>query len=117
MGRGFFPLDQRLQLTGRSWTPATIVQALRMSLEISSYARAAAQLSELTHVHLSKSSLQELVKEYGGQLVARQAEEAQATVAMPGKETEEVRREIAEPPSAAMNISMDGAMVNIRGEG
>ena len=88
-----------------------------MSVEISSYARAAVQFSELTHVHLSKSSLQELVKEYGGQLVARQAEEAQATVEMPGKETEEVRREIPEPPSAVMNISMDGAMVNIRGEG
>ncbi len=28
-GRGIFPLDRRLHLTRRSWTPATIAQALR----------------------------------------------------------------------------------------
>ena len=88
-----------------------------MGVEIPSYARAAAQFSELTHVHLSKSSLQELVKAYGGRLVVRQAQEAQAMVAIPNAETEVVWREIAEPPSEVMNISMDGAMVNIRGEG
>ncbi len=88
-----------------------------MSVEIPSYARAAAQFSELTHVNLSKSSLQELVNAYGGRLVARQAHEAQAMVEIPHEETEVVWREIAEPPSEVMNISMDGAMVNIRGEG
>ena len=88
-----------------------------MSVEVPSYARAAAQFSELTHVNLSKSSLQELVKTYGGRLVARQAHEAQAMVEIPHEETEVVWREIAEPPSEVMNISMDGAMVNIRGEG
>ena len=88
-----------------------------MSVEIPSYARAAAQFSELTHVNLSKSSLQELVKVYGGRLVARQAHEAQAMVEIPHEETEVVWREIAEPTSEVMNISMDGAMVNIRGEG
>ena len=36
---------------------------------------------------------------------------------LPGKETEAMRRTIVEPPSAVMNISMDGAMVNIRDEG
>ncbi len=81
------------------------------------YARAAAQFSELTHVNLSKSSLQELVKTYGGRLVERQAEEAQATVQIPRTETEVVWREVVEPASEVMNISMDGAMVNIRGEG
>lgn len=88
-----------------------------MSAEIPSYARAAAQFSELTHVGLSKSSLQALVAEYGGRLVERQAEEAQATMEMPSKETGEDRRARPEPPNEAMNISMDGAMVNIRGEG
>ena len=88
-----------------------------MSVEIPSYARAAAQFSELTHVNLSKSSLQELVNAYGGRLVERQAQEAQATVQIPRTETEVVWREVVEPASAVMNISMDGAMVNIRGEG
>ena len=88
-----------------------------MSVEIPSYARAAAQFSELTHVNLSKSGLQELVNAYGGRLVERQAQEAQATVQIPRTETEVVWREVVEPASAVMNISMDGAMVNIRGEG
>ena len=78
------------------------------------YARAAKQLNELTHVSLSKSSLQRLVRRYGGQLVEQQA---QATVQIPRAETEVVWREVVEPASEVMNISMDGAMVNIRGEG
>ena len=81
------------------------------------FARAAQLFGKLTHVPLSQSSLQRLVAEYGGQLVAVQAEEAQATVALPGEESEEVWRKIPEPASKVMNISMDGAMVNIRHEG
>ena len=81
------------------------------------YARAAKQFEELTHVTLSKNSLQRMAKEYGGRLVAQQAHEAQATVQLPSKETEVVWRKRVEPASEVMNISMDGAMVNIRGEG
>ena len=66
---------------------------------------------------LSKNSLQRLAKAYGGRLVAQQVAAAQATVAMPSKETEVVWRETVAPASEVMNISMDGAMVNIRGEG
>ena len=66
---------------------------------------------------LSKNSLQRLAKAYGGRLVAQQAAEAQATVAIASKETEVVWRERVAPASEMMNISMDGAMVNIRNEG
>ena len=55
-----------------------------------------------------------MAKAYGGRLVAQ---EAQATVQIPSKETEAVWRERAAPASEMMNISMDGAIVNIRGEG
>ncbi|MDE0430181.1 MAG: ISKra4 family transposase [Caldilineaceae bacterium] len=117
MDRGFSPLDQRLQLTKQhSWSRGTIAQALRLVSEIP-YARTAELFHALTHVPLSKSSLQRLVETYGGQLVTEQAQQAQATMEMPGKETEEMGRTIAEPPSQVMNISMDGAMVNIRNEG
>ena len=89
---------------------------MRLGSEIP-FARAAKQFNELTHVTLSKNSLQRLVKAYGGRLVAQQAAEAQTTVQIPSKETEAVWRERVEPASEVMNISMDGAMVNIRGEG
>ena len=117
VGRGFSPLDRRLQLIEqRSWSPGTIGQALRLCSEIP-FARAAKQFEELTHVPLSKNSLQRLAQTYGGRLVAEQACEAQAMVQIPSKEREVVWRERVEPVSEVMNISMDGAMVNIREEG
>ncbi len=81
------------------------------------YARAAKQFEALTQVSLSKNSLQRLAQEYGGRLVAQQAQEAQAMVQIAGKEREVVWRERVEPASEVMNISMDGALVNMREEG
>lgn len=113
----FFPLDQRLHLGTHSWTPQTIGMALLMGIEIPSYRRAAEYFSGLTHVGCSKSSLQRLVKEYGEQVVVAQAQEAQAMVRVPKEEAEITWRSIAEPESEQMNISMDGAMINVIGEG
>ena len=117
MGTGFFPLDQRLQLIEQSsWSAETIGQALRLCSEIP-YARAAKLFQALTPVSMSKNSMQRLAQAYGGRLAAQQAQEAQAMVQIPSKETEVVWRERVEPASEVMNISMDGAMVNIREEG
>lgn len=88
-----------------------------MGVEIPSYRRAAEQLSDLTHVNHSKSSLSRLVKEYGGKLVERQADEAIAVVKVPCAEDEVTRREVPGPDSHCLNISMDGALVHIRDEG
>ncbi|MCY3709011.1 MAG: hypothetical protein OXG26_08945 [Caldilineaceae bacterium] len=81
------------------------------------FARAAKQFLELMYLTFSKSSLQPLAKEYGGRLVERQVQEAQAMVQMPSKETAVVWRETVARASEVMNISLDGAMVNIREEG
>lgn len=113
----FFPLDQRLRLTKHSWSPGTIAQAVRNGLEIASYRRAAEQFVDLTHVSLSKSSLQRLVNEYGEQLVAMQAAEATAMVQVASQETEVAWRQVPAPASDCMNISMDGALIHIRDEG
>ena len=81
------------------------------------FARAAKQFLELMYLTFSKSSLQPLAKEYGGRLVERQVQEAQAMVQMSSKETAVVWRETVARASEVMNISLDGAMVNIREEG
>jgi hypothetical protein len=99
------------------WSPQTIHQALRLGVEIASYERAAASYSELTGVALSGSSLQRLVGEYGGALVERQAQEAQATVQVPKAEEEGVWRKVPQPDSEVMAVSSDGVLVHIRGEG
>lgn len=93
-----------------------IEQALRMGIEIPSYRRAAEHFTELTHVSLSKSCLQRLVDTYGGLLVELQAEAAIAMVRV-STEADVTWRDLPEPESECMNISMDGVLVHIREEG
>lgn len=114
---GFFPLDDRLQLGAHSWTPETVKQMVRLGTEIPSYRRAAENFSDLTKVGVSKSRLGELVKIYGGQIVVQQEAEATAMVKAPAKEKVITARQMPQPDSEVMALSMDGAMVNIRGEG
>jgi hypothetical protein len=114
---GFFPLDERLQLGGHSFTPGTLKQMVKLGVEIASYRRAAENFTELTQVGVSKSWLAELVQSYGGKVVAQQAAEAEAMVKAPAKEDPLVWRTIPTPDSEVMNVSCDGAMINVRGEG
>lgn len=92
-------------------------QALRLGVEIPSYRRAAEAFAELTHLPLSKSALQRLVNRHGQVLVKQQAEEAEAMVRVPSKEEEVVWRPVPEPDSEIMNVSVDGVLIYLRGEG
>jgi len=114
---GFFPLDERLHLGEHCWTPATVKQMVKLGVEIASYRRVVENFAELTQVGVSKSRLAELVKTYGGKIVAYQAAEAEAMVQPPASDEIIVPRQMAQPESEVMALSMDGAMVNIRGEG
>ncbi len=114
---GYFPLDDQLYLGKHSWTPETVKQMVRQAIEIPSYRRAAESYQEMTKIPVSKSSLARLVNQYGGQLVAQQKVEAEETVKPPAKEEVVTERQIPKPDSEVMNVSMDGAMVNIRDEG
>lgn len=113
----FFPLDEQLKLSKKSWSPETIRNAVRLGVEIASYERAAATFEALTRMPMSKSSLQRLVVETGAILVAEQEAEAQAMVQVPKDEAEVVWRDVPEPASEVMAVSSDGVMVNIIGEG
>jgi hypothetical protein len=115
--RGFFPLDRQLKLTTHSWTPETLSAVIGLAVEVPAFERAAACIQQLTHMPISKSSLQRLVGEYGGRLVAAQVVEAEAMVKPPAKFDEEDFRQVAPPDSEVMAVSMDGAMINVRGEG
>lgn len=90
---------------------------VKLSVEIPSYRRAAVNYTELTKVGVSKSKLADLIKQYGGQLVEQQAMEAEMMVKPPAKEAVLTEREMPEPASEVMAVSIDGAMVNIRHEG
>ena len=114
---GFFPLDEQLQVWGHSYSPATIKQMVRLGVEIPSYRRAADNYTQLTKVGVSKSKLADLVKEYGGHLVVEQEAEAVAMVKPPAKDEVITEREMPQPDSEVMALSMDGALVNIVDEG
>jgi hypothetical protein len=114
---GFSPLDEQLQLGEHSWSPETVKQIVKLGTEIPSYRRAVENYSELTKVGVSKSALGELVKSYGGQIVVQQQAEAEAMVKAPSQDEVLVPRLMRQPESEVMALSMDGAMVNIRGEG
>jgi hypothetical protein len=115
--RGFFPLDEVLQLGEHGWSPATIELALRLGVEIPSLRRAGEAFRIITRLPMSKSTLGRLVHETGQQIVAIQAEEAEAMVRIPAKEEEVVYRQVPEPASEMMNVSSDGVLLRIREEG
>ena len=114
---GFFPLDRELKLVKHSWTPETIQQALRMGVEIPSVRRAAQCFEVLTKVPLSKSSMAALLTEYGGRLVALQEKEAEEASRPPEKGEVISQRMLPDPDAPVMALSMDGVMINVRGEG
>lgn len=71
----------------------------------------------MTKIPVSKSGLGRLVVTYGSKAVAQQQAEAEATVKPPPVEEISSPRQLPKPDSEVMNVSLDGAMVNIRGEG
>jgi hypothetical protein len=90
---------------------------VKLGVEIPSYRRAAQNYVELTQVGVSKSHLGELVRIYGGKIVVQQAAEAEAMVKAPGRDDIIVPRDMPPAESEVMALSMDGVMLNIRGEG
>jgi hypothetical protein len=106
-----------LKLGKHHWTPETIERAIRQAVEIPSHRRAARNYEALTQLALSKSSLERLTDECGGRLVAEQAAEAEATVKLPERGEAAVRREVHEPDSDTMAVSLDGTTINVVGEG
>ena len=103
---GFFPLDEKLQLGEHCWTPETVKQMVKLGVEIPSYRRAAENFSDLTKVGVSKSRLGELVKLYGGKIVSQQEAEATAMVTPPAQEEVITVRQMPQPDSEVMALSM-----------
>ena len=68
-------------------------------------------------VPMSASTMKRLVKAYGGEVVAADAQEAEAMVRVPKEEEEVSYRRIPEPDSEVMAVSADGVMVHLREEG
>jgi hypothetical protein len=92
---------------------------VRLAVEIPSHRRAADAFSELTGVSISKSTLQRLSEEAGSKVVAKQAAEAKAMVAVPkhNQDDQAVKRQVVTPHSEVMSASCDGVMLHLDKEG
>lgn len=112
MTKGFFPLDEQLELKDRHWSEGLARQAVWLS-GLVPFEQAAQILQEVGQVDISPSSVWRLSQKWGGKLEAFEAKEQEQANATPdGKEilAGEVRDQ------CPMGLSMDGVMVYIRGE-
>lgn len=106
-----------MQLGAHHWSPATLANAIQLGTEVASYRRAADLFVDFTHLSLSKSSLHDVVTCYGRKVADHLEAEATAMVQVASKEEEVTWRTVPTPDSPLMNVSIDGVMVNLIGEG
>lgn len=114
MGRDFFPLDERLGVTGESWSQGLKRVGTWLAVRTGSYQSAVEGLAESLGLEVSKTSLWRVVQEKGAEVKERLQAEAEAQWHMP-------------PPGVVvkgearvnqkMGIAVDGVYINVIGEG
>jgi hypothetical protein len=110
--KGFFPLDEQLELNDVHWSGGLARQAVWLS-GLVPYEQAAEILQEVGQVDISPSSVWRLSQKWGEKLEELEDKEQEQANATPdGKEilAGEVRQE------RRMGLSMDGVMIYIREE-
>jgi hypothetical protein len=110
--RGFFPLDEQLNLKESRWSEGLVKQAVWLSGMVA-FEDAAMILQEIGQAEISTSSVWRLTQKWGQRLKELEsAEQEQAyRLTEPG---EVLRRE--KRSKGRMGLSMDGTMIYIRGE-
>jgi hypothetical protein len=118
--RGVFPpLDQKLRLRHDHWSAGAARVATRLGLQAKSFDLAAAAFGDAVGREMSADSLRRITEEWGQAVAAhRQGEAERANAVAQRGETPEDRRvtEVA-PIQGQANLSTDGAMLRVRGEG
>jgi hypothetical protein len=110
--RGFFPLDQQLEIKDKHWSEGVARQAVWLS-GLVPFEDAAEILQEIGQVQISASSVWRLSQEWGSRLAKLEHKEQEQANATPdGKDI--IAGE--ERQKRKMGLSMDGTMIYIRGE-
>ena len=110
--KGFFPLDEQLELQDQRWSEGLVKQVVWLS-GLVPYDQAAEILQTVGQVEISSSSAWRLTQKWGQQLAELETKEQEQANATPdGNEIQpgEVRQD------RRMGLSMDGTMIYIRGE-
>ena len=107
MGQVFFPLDEELQLWPGECSPSLAEGATRLGTWVP-FERLPAMLDRFTGTPLSASTIQRVTEAAGA-----------AAVAVQTQVVARLERDLSAPPAgpAVLQVSVDGAMVPLRGQG
>lgn len=110
-GGGIFPLDEELRLERGSLSPALAREVVWLS-GVVAYEQVSQVLERIGQYSVPPSTLWEHVQHHGERLVVYQArQQSQVSIERPAWETRRYQ------PQLRKGVSLDGGMVNIRGEG
>lgn len=118
-GRLFPPLDEKLRLRADHWSGGAARVATRLGLQSKSFDLAAAAFSDAVGRSISGDSVARLTEGWGQAVEAQRSQEA-ARANQPGQRGErlgERRLDEVAPITTQANLSSDGAMMLVRGEG
>ncbi len=117
--RRFFPLDQKLQLREDHWSDGAAQVAARQGLQAASFERAAEAYEEAVGGSISRSSVRRVTQGFGQRLSEQKEREAeQASAIATVEESPQDRRvPLQDPIVEKGNVSSDGTMILLRGEG
>ena len=116
-GRRFFPLDEKLNLRKDHWSEGAAKVAVRQGLQAKSFDLAAEAYCEATGGQMSGDSLARVTEGFGDRLETKRAGEEKMVYETEVPPLAEQVVKIQAPISGQANLSTDGGMVLIRGEG
>lgn len=119
MGRRFFPLDEKLRLRADRWSGGAARVMTRFGVREPSFAQAAAGYTEATGGRVSGASIRRVTQGFGEQVRERRETEAERAAEVGAFEAYPHERwlPLENPLEGIGNLSSDGTMVLIRGEG
>lgn len=118
-GRRFFPLDEKLQLREDHWSEGAARVAARHGLREPSFESAAEAYRDAVGGSISGSSVRRVTQGFGEKLAEKKQQEAEraAAIAQEGESPRDRRVPLKDPLPGVGNVSSDGTMIRIRGEG
>ncbi len=119
VSRVFPPLNYKLRLRSDHWSAGAARIATRLGLQAKSFDLAAAAFADAVGREMSADSLRRITEGWGQALAAQRQLEAERAnaVAQRGEKPADRRVAEVEPIRGQANLSTDGAMMLVRGEG
>lgn len=114
-GRRFFPLDRKLQLRGDQWSEGAARVAARQGLQARSFQLAADSYSDAVGSSMSSDSVRRLTEGWGQAVAEQRDVDVAGLYTLDPAEEKEVAQ--LDPLAQQANLSTDGGMMLVRGEG